>query len=94
MAQGLLEKAAKTIIVGKEVIYHSTEFGHIAASAIQKSSSLLRWQIKNDSEELIGGLLKIGHAFYPLLMDLARKSTIAATKLFSSSVFRHGPACF
>jgi iron uptake system EfeUOB component EfeO/EfeM len=65
MAQGLLEEAAKTIIVGKEVIHHSTEFRDIAASSIQKSSSLLRWQIENDSEELLRGLLKIGHAFDP-----------------------------
>jgi hypothetical protein len=88
MAQGVPEKAAKTIIVGKKVIYHATEFRDIAASSIQKGSSLLRWQIENDSEELLGGLLKIGHGCIQLVMDLAHKSTIPATKLFSSDVFR------
>jgi hypothetical protein len=66
MAQGLPEKAAKTIIVGKQVIYHPTEFRDIAASSIQKGSSLLRWQIENDSEDLLGGLLKISHVFYTI----------------------------
>jgi hypothetical protein len=65
MAQGLPEKAAKPIMVGKQVIYHATEFRNIATSSIQKGSSLLRGQIESDSEELLGGLLKIGHASYP-----------------------------
>jgi hypothetical protein len=65
MAHRLPEKAAKAIIVGKKVIDQPAEFRGIATVLIQKSSSLLRWQIENDSEELLGGLLKIGHAFYP-----------------------------
>jgi len=65
MAQGLIEKAAKTSIVGKKVIYHATEFRDTAASSVEKGGSLLRWQIENGSEELLGGLLEIGHAFYP-----------------------------
>src|ERR1700733_4502242 len=66
MAQGLPEKAAKPLMVGKEVIYHAAEFRNIATSSIQKGNSLLRWQIESDSEEFLGGLLKIGHSSYPV----------------------------
>ena len=52
-------------MVGKQIIYQPAEFRSIAASLIQKGSSLLSWQIENGSEEFLGGLLKIGHAFYP-----------------------------
>jgi hypothetical protein len=74
MAQGLSEKAAQTIMVGKKVIYQATEFRDLAASSIQKGSSLLRGQIDNDSEELFGGLLKIGHALYPTSAGFWRAS--------------------
>jgi hypothetical protein len=65
LAQGLLKKAAKTIISGKQVFYQATELRGMVASSIQEGSSLLWWQIENDSKELLGGFLKIGHVFYP-----------------------------